>query len=66
MAGAWEAFPHGGRPVCALPVPAGALREGENLLAIVPPRKTTTIVLREIQNSILDRSIKPWHEATLP
>jgi hypothetical protein len=50
--------------VCALPVPAGALREGENLLAIVPPKENDDIVLNEIK---LDP--RPFneavHEATL-
>ncbi len=44
--------------VYALPVPAGALREGENLLAIVPPKENDDIVLREIK---LDP--RPFHEA---
>jgi hypothetical protein len=50
--------------VFALPVPAGALREGENLLAIVPPKENDDIVLSE-----LNLDPRPFneavHEATL-
>lgn len=50
---------------CAIPVPAGALRDGENVLAIIPPiAGADDIVLREI--ALDPRPMKEAiHEATL-
>ena len=48
----------------AIPLPAGALREGDNVISIIPPRETDDVILREI--AIDARPIaEALHEATL-
>jgi hypothetical protein len=48
----------------AIALPAGALREGDNVLSIIPPREQDDVILREI--AIDARPIaEALHEATL-